>query len=129
MKWPWSKPALRSTLARLAGVADPLAIDADGLRNLIDESLNFLRCGGVVSIAEWCEMSPAERAALVEASEMLIAAKASVFGMAGSSPAVAAAIGSRADGGEMSRGMAIQAVLSAVSRRESATDSSVPVGA
>jgi L-iditol 2-dehydrogenase len=54
------------SLSALAGIVDLRNPTGDELGVLIEESTNFLRSGGVVSMAEWCGMAPCERAAMVE---------------------------------------------------------------
>lgn len=115
--------------ALLSGCPDPRNPSSDELAMLIDESANFLRSGGVVSMAEWRAITPVERAALIEAGTIVACERASLAGFAAQGGAQAVAVGSRADGGEMARNVALRAVLSSVASKASGAAFPIPTEA
>lgn len=69
-------------------------------RRLLEEAADFLRAGGVVTIADWKDLEDVERAALVQAGGIVAAERAARIGAATQGPAGAAAVLAEADGGE-----------------------------
>lgn len=96
-------------LARAAGLYEDVPEAA--LPQLVAEGVDFLRAGGVLSLAEWADLSPAEKSAMVEAGNVVAAERAAAIGIASQSPAAAARVAAVADGGESSRALSIGTVL------------------
>jgi hypothetical protein len=88
-------------LLRAAGLVEaaPVASVPDVVRPaLVDEAIRFLRVG-TLSLAEWGDLEPVEKAAFTEAAETVLAERAAAHGFASVSEMHARAVASKSDGG------------------------------
>ncbi len=70
--------------------------------------VDFLRCGGSVTLEEWAAMGDRMRAGLAEAATRVEASRAAATGMAAWGEEYAAAVNSPADDGSWARRLMLQ---------------------
>lgn len=81
---------------------------------LAAEALAFIHAGGVLSLADWCDLLPCERAAFLAARRAYDAERAVWGAVASMSPHGAAEVAAPADGGDAKDTMRLDAALEKV---------------
>lgn len=109
-------------LLRAAGLVETAPdnlrdLSPDAYARLVSEAVDFARAGGTLSLAEWRDLSEPEKAAMVEAGNVVVAERAAAYGIAAQSPQGAAKVAAVADGGEAVRTMSLEAALAHVAAR------------
>ena len=120
-------------LLRAAGLVEDAPADLatrspEASARLLSEAVDFLRAGGTVSLADWRDLSEPEKAALVEAGNVVATERAVAVGLAAQSPRAAAEVARPVDGGDAARTMTLEAMTRAVAAKVP-TEPSVGVGA
>ena len=97
-------------LRAIGAVAEP-EVSEQVHELMLECAAQFLEAGGILTLADWAELTIAERAAFVAAGRKVAAKRAAESGLASISPKSAAAVLAPYDGGQMSVQLSLEEAM------------------
>lgn len=104
-------------LLKAAGIKYSVEDTEDVRRLLIEAAYSFLASGGVLTLSDWSELSPQERAAFLMAGKRLWTERIALIGCASQGPIQSATVFADVDGGKARDQMILDAYAEKIAEK------------